>query len=41
MEGGFGRNGSAPTEENHSSVVAYIGEGGLWCITEQIKYLLD
>ena len=41
MEGGLGRNGSAPAKENHSSVVAYIGEGGLWCIAEQIKYLLD
>jgi hypothetical protein len=30
----LGRNGLAPAEENHSSVVAYIGEGGLWCITE-------
>jgi hypothetical protein len=32
IEGGLGRNGSAQAEENHTSVVAYIGEGGVWCI---------
>jgi hypothetical protein len=41
MEGGLGRHVSVPAKENHPSVVAYIGEGGLWCIAEQIKYLLD
>ena len=41
MEGGLGRNGSALAKESHSSVVAYIGEGGLCYIAEQIKYLLD
>jgi hypothetical protein len=32
-----GRNGSESAEENHSSVVAYIGKGGLWCIAEQMR----
>jgi hypothetical protein len=36
MDGILGRNGSAPAEENHSSVVAYIAQGGVWCIAKQI-----
>jgi hypothetical protein len=41
MDSSLGRNVLVPAEESHSSVVAYIGEVGLWCIAKKIKYLLD
>ena len=38
--GSLGKNGDAHVEQNHSSVVAYLGQGGSLAIREQIHKLI-
>jgi hypothetical protein len=33
-------NGSAPAEQNHSSVVAHLGKGANWGVAEHISHML-
>ena len=40
MEENLGLNGDAPAEQNHSSVIAHLGEGASWQIAEQVSKLL-
>jgi hypothetical protein len=36
----LGLHGDAPAEQNHSSVIAHLGEGASWQIAEQVSKLL-
>ena len=38
--GSLGKHGDSHSEQNHSSVVAYLGQGGSLAIQEQIQALL-
>ena len=38
--GSLGKNGSSGAEANHSSVVAYNGNGATWCIADQLHHLM-
>eukprot|EP00978_Attheya_sp_CCMP212_P021517 scaffold62881_cov29-Attheya_sp.AAC.2 len=40
VEGSLGKNGSSGAEANHSSVVAYNGDGATWCIADQLHNLM-
>ena len=40
MEENLGLHGDAPAEQNHSSVIAHLGEGASWQIVEQVSKLL-
>jgi hypothetical protein len=39
--GSLGKNGDSMAEQNHSSVVAYLGDGGNFSTAEQVKALLE
>ena len=39
IEGNRVFRGSVPAEQNHSSVIAYLGEGGNWSIMEHMQKL--
>jgi hypothetical protein len=39
--GSLGKNGDTTAEQNHSSVVSYLGDGGNFSIAEQVKALLE
>jgi hypothetical protein len=41
LVGSLGKNGDSTAEHNHSSVVAYLGDGGNFSIAEQVKALLE
>jgi hypothetical protein len=41
LGGSLGKNGDSTAEQNHSSVVAYLGDGGNFSIADQVKALLD
>jgi hypothetical protein len=41
LGGSLGKNGSSAAESNHSSIVAYNGNGANWCISDQIHHLLE
>jgi hydrogenase maturation factor len=34
-------NGSAPAEQNHSSVVAHLGKGANWGVAEHLSHMLQ
>jgi hypothetical protein len=40
VTGSLGKNGSSAAESNHSSVVAYNGNGATWCIADQLHHLM-
>ena len=41
IEGNLFLNGSAPAEQNHSSVTAHLGAGASWSVVEHVSKLLD
>jgi hypothetical protein len=41
IEGNLFLNGSVPTEQNHSSVAAYLGAGASWSVVEQVSKLFS
>ena len=40
IRGSLGKNGSSAAESNHSSVVAYNGNGATWCIADHLHHLM-
>jgi hypothetical protein len=41
LEGNLKMNGDVSAEQNHSGVVAYLGEGACFAVAEQITHLLN
>ena len=41
IEGNLGLKGSAPAEQNHSSIVAHLGDGASWSIAKQVSELIE
>jgi hypothetical protein len=41
LKGNLKMNGDVSAEQNHSGIVAYLGEGACFAVAEQITHLLN